>query len=293
MCIFSGAVERVSNTRIFARTIGRGPAYQVIVYQMKMSADEPMAMILPIPIHRGTREGDVKFINLKAHADFFERMEELFPKLQTKGLMRGGARNMSFGADSILEVHEVGDYEASFVPTIADFSRLDTRFRLPENTWDKIPAYADYGFAVFKLNQEVQTAAVAASGFQMPQPIGVTNPARRGMVRRTGPVHRGDNKEFHPMAFSFPTRIENGVFFPTVHIHDGQVHKTENFDHTLYMQAHTKDLAVALTTAEGWEISGEQPGHRVGPPEVVDYGSFVYKATMNGELTNIDTIIKV
>ena len=38
------------------------------------------------------------------------------------------------------------------------------------------------------------------------------------------------------MAFEFETRLKNEIFFPTVHIHDGEVHKREHFDHTLYLQ---------------------------------------------------------
>ncbi|MEM7477510.1 MAG: hypothetical protein AAF483_21195, partial [Planctomycetota bacterium] len=40
----------------------------------------------------------------------------------------------------------------------------------------------------------------------------------------------------HPMAFEFETRHGDEIFFPTVHIHDGEVHARELFDHTLYLQ---------------------------------------------------------
>jgi hypothetical protein len=38
------------------------------------------------------------------------------------------------------------------------------------------------------------------------------------------------------MGIEFTTRHPNAVYFPTVHIHDGQVHPTEHFDHSLYLQ---------------------------------------------------------
>jgi hypothetical protein len=38
------------------------------------------------------------------------------------------------------------------------------------------------------------------------------------------------------MAFSFPRRNTKSLFFPTVHIHDGEVHSKAEFDHTLYCQ---------------------------------------------------------
>lgn len=39
------------------------------------------------------------------------------------------------------------------------------------------------------------------------------------------------------MAFSFPSARAGHLFFPTMHIHDGEVHEKEDFDHTLYCQA--------------------------------------------------------
>jgi hypothetical protein len=50
-----------------------------------------------------------------------------------------------------LVVHDLGDFEASFVPCLDDFERLDRRFCIPRSVWDELPVYQDYGFAVFKL----------------------------------------------------------------------------------------------------------------------------------------------
>ena len=52
-----------------------------------------------------------------------------------------------------LEVFQIGNYVGSFVPTIAEFSQLDERFGLPAATWDQIPEYNDYSFAVFQLSE--------------------------------------------------------------------------------------------------------------------------------------------
>jgi hypothetical protein len=81
---------------------------------------------------------------------------------------------------------------------VKDFSRLDEQFRLPVGTWDKLPQYGDYGFAVFKLK-------------------------------------KGEHR-IHPMAFLFPRANPKKLFFPTVHIHDGKVHDQAEFDHALYCQ---------------------------------------------------------
>ena len=37
------------------------------------------------------------------------------------------------------------------------------------------------------------------------------------------------------MAFEFHSRHDD-LFFPTIHIHDGEIHESEKFDHILYMQ---------------------------------------------------------
>ena len=38
------------------------------------------------------------------------------------------------------------------------------------------------------------------------------------------------------MAFRFPTRLDEALYFPTLHIHDGRVNAQADFDHTLYFQ---------------------------------------------------------
>lgn len=194
MCCFSRPVKSVTNTRIFARDSEERA--QFLVYEMKFSSNENLAMILPIPVPKSTPEESVRFINLEKFPAFFTEMESGFP--QPRSGMGGMGMAGSFGGGAPLKVVDVGAFEASFVPTVDDFKRLDERFRLPAGTWDKLPQYQRFGFAVFKLKP-------------------------------------GNNKA-HPMAFEFPRANPNRLFFPTVHIHDGQVHKKANFDHTLYAQ---------------------------------------------------------
>ena len=199
MCIFSGSVERVADTRIFARRAENGR--QVLVYQMRYAARRPVAMILPIPVSRQTGSGPlVQFVSLKHYADFFEDMNRAFP-VPPSSMPPGAVSASAPQRAGVLRVENIGDFVASFVPTIADFRRLDKRFVLPEKTWAKIPAYADYGFAVFQLK------AAPNAG-----------------------------QSVHPMAFSFASRSAHSLFFPTVHIHDEQVHPYEKFDHQLFYQ---------------------------------------------------------
>jgi hypothetical protein len=196
MCIFSGRVKMVNETRIFARLAG---GRQHLVYEMRVVSDGAVAMILPLPT-RNRDETAVEFVDLSHYDQFFEDMAHCFPPRQSRSfvLRRGGK-----GCRGVpLKVHSVGAFEASFVPTLADFARLDARFRLPEAVSRQLP-YDDFGFAVFQLS--------------------------------------AGNARIHPMAFSFETRDPSAVFFPTAHAHDGAVHPSANFDHRLYAQGTTED----------------------------------------------------
>lgn len=195
MCCFSRKVQSVSDTSIFARFAERGQQY--LVYSMKLKTDQALAMILPIPVKTGTAEDDVKFVSLEKYPDFFTDMNRGFPAPPAARSKSGGGGFGGAPPEPALKVVDVGSYEASFVPSVEDFKRLDERFRLPDGTWDKLPTYKKYGFAVFKLKE-------------------------------------GEQK-VHPMAFQFPTRGRR-LFFPTVHIHDGNIHKEADFDHQLYCQ---------------------------------------------------------
>ncbi len=196
MCCFSQVVEAVSTTQIFARRAAKTSQY--LVYSMKVSAKQDLAMILPIPVPAKAAESAVKFIDLTAYPEFFADLDRAFPSKDSPGAHVGkGAREGGKG-DPKLAVVQVGSFEASFVPSIKDFDRLDPRFRLPKNIWRAVPQYESFGFAVFKLKAKHQA--------------------------------------FHPMAFEFPTTYPVQLFFPTVHIHDGKVHEKAEFDHSLYCQ---------------------------------------------------------
>jgi len=200
MCCFSGKVEDVKNTRIFARVGSKGN--QVLIYQMSLKTDQDVAMVLPIPVRPSQGDNALTFFDFQGYPTLFEDLNKGFPELTTYGDTFGPTPR---AMPKALNVVSVGAYDASYVPSIADFSRLDERFRLPANVWPQLPGYKDFGFAVFKL--------------------------------------KSGNAQVHPMAFSFPTARPNEVFFPTLHIHDGKIHEKEHFDHTLCCQASQKDLS--------------------------------------------------
>lgn len=99
-------------------------------------------MILPLPVPPGCPENAVRFINLEAYPEYFTDMDALFPAPMTLGIDRSLAE-----ARAPLAVHDVGQFESSFIPSIPDFSRLDSRFRLPANVWRDLPQYRDWGLS--------------------------------------------------------------------------------------------------------------------------------------------------
>jgi hypothetical protein len=206
MCCFSVATPagwlarlfapkvHVSRTNIFARMIA--PGRQVLAYGMDLETTRELAMVLPLPVVPGSGDDAVRFIDLSATPRMFDELHALFEFQQVAARSKGGMARLA--RQPTLVVHDIGAFVASYVPSRADFARLDERFRLPEVLFDAVPAYADYGFAVFQL--------------------------------------RPGNVTVHPMAFEFPSRSPDQLFFPTVHVHDGTFHATAKFDHALYYQ---------------------------------------------------------
>jgi len=194
MCICSKTAE-LSNTNIFARAGKDGRQY--LVYSMVIKAAEELALILPIPTPKASKEDAVKFIALDKYEDFFDEMRKGWP--EPKSNSRGPASGGKEDPAPKLKVVEVGSFIASFVPTQKDFERVDEKFKLPADLWAKLPQYKDWGFAVFQLKK--------------------------------------GEKKIHPMAFDFPRAEAKKLYFPTVHIHDGKLEEKADFDHTLYCQA--------------------------------------------------------
>ena len=76
MCCFSGEVKNVSGTRIFSRVRG---GRQTVVYSMQFSADQDVAMVLPLPVANGAREADVEFFAMDEYPDFFSGLDQERP----------------------------------------------------------------------------------------------------------------------------------------------------------------------------------------------------------------------
>jgi hypothetical protein len=251
MCCFSRPVDLVADTNIFARAGKDGR--QFLVYAMTMFAKEDLAMILPIPTPKAPKEDAVKFINLEKYPDFFKDMSAAFA---TRGGTKGDNSLGGKPGSADLKVVSVGAYDASFVPTVKDFSRLDERFRLPTEVWESLPQYKDYGFVVFKLKKTEKDK---------------------------------DKSKVHPMAFDFPRANAKKLFFPTVHIHDGKVHDKAGFDHALYcQQSGEEDLLMK------WEESPQPAGlfMKIDKCEgLLAKDGHCYRRELRGKLKNEDIIV--
>ncbi len=266
MCCFSGTVRFVEQTQIFARPLGGGR--QLLVYAMRFASASDLAMVLPIPVPPSPADDAVEFVDLSGIPDFFEPLALLFPP--DPPFRRAGNSTFAAPQPAALAVHQVGDFEASFVPRPADFSRLDRRFRLPAGFWDATPHTRDWGFCVFKL----RATTPEASAERLP----LSERLKRVFTRSAPPP---STAQVHPMAFTFPRRDPRSLFFPTLHVHDGRVHETARFDHVLYAQQEPGD---------GWERSTTSADTVEGPAKTyLDPSQPVWRRRLNGELPNQDT----
>jgi hypothetical protein len=242
VCCFSQPVELVADTSIFARTSSDGR--QFLVYSMRYAAASDLAMVLPLPVPPAPPDDAVRFINVQGYPDFFQDLANGYPQPQC-GPSEGGP----------LQIHDVGDFEASFVPRMQDFGRLDERFRIGREVWDRVPAYHDFGFAVFKLKKAPSLA-----------------------------------KEVHPMAFEFPRRNPDLLYFPTLHVHDRTVSPHAVFDHVLYCQPEDPS---SEWLADWWESYG--PASQFMDVErslgIVAPDRPYWQLRLSGQLENTDTLI--
>lgn len=282
MCCFSQPVHHVSGTRIFAREMGY--ARQCLVYQMTLSASSEMAMVLPVPVPVNSPEDAVSFVDLSGYPTLFSDMERAF----VPPLARGGAvfGDLLLAPQSLpLVVHEVGNFEASFVPTRADFRRLDRRFVLPDSTWDGAPALHDYGFVVFKLKG---LAASPGESADAPERPGFCS-RLFGKTSKAGAAQpRPSMTNFHPMAFVFARRDPSELFFPTLHVHDGKVHRQADFDHALFFQGKPAEpeFEASDRPAQLYLDASKTEG-------LVDGAAILHKIEIRGRAPNQDTRVRL
>lgn len=190
---------------------------QFLAYQMTFSAKEPLAMILPIPVNVQSEE-DCEFKTIN-----LEKYPIFFDDIDILFITKNVYLSRSFNDDDCcsmdtLAIQKVGCYDLSFVPKFSDFDRLDKRFRLPEIV-KSISEYEKYSFVVCQL--------------------------------------REGSMEIHPIAFEFKSSNREKTFFPTIHVHNGTMPETEEFDHTLYAQTYHDRIGMESWNIQNTEIAKE------------------------------------
>lgn len=263
MCCFKPNPRSVSATEIFASH--RRPGRQVIVYSMSLTMTSELAMILPVPVKQGAADDAVKFIDMENYPAFFEDLAKLFPSVSQKKFKGGsGGGGVGGGDGPPLEVHSVGQFSASFVPTIQDFDRLDEQFRIDKSIWLTQKQFAEYGFVVFQLKP--------------PEPKGQQSVENAAV-----------NVRPHPMAFEFPIRnARQSLFFPTVHIHDGTMPESAQFDHVLYGQTAQPDSRRVMEWEESTVLISSIVKKRPAS-QLILHNKHCFRRKIHGEHPNEDT----
>ena len=131
--MFTRPVRWVGSTCIFARIHEQ---QQVLIYAMELNSAQETAMVLPLPVAPGTQ--NIEFVSLQGFDDFFVCLRSAFANVADTFATEGNSP-----AVRRLPVEKVGAFEASFVPSLADFAGLDERFRLSKSCsrgWHAIQA---------------------------------------------------------------------------------------------------------------------------------------------------------
>lgn len=263
MCIFSGEAE-VSNTHIFARR-GETEASrnrQLLIYGMELTNEAPVAMALPLPTKVSTTS--IEWVDMSPDPRFFEDLSALFPAFMTRSL-----GPVCFSADEQLPVARVGEFEASFVPSAADFFRLDPRFRIDTSIVEALGVDRSWGWAVFQFQPGTRKA--------------------------------------HPMAFWFDTYFPNHLYYPTKHSHAGDAPEHAEFDHKLFFQLPAGSRQRVKATPRGFRKRGctVNPARFVGgwsgSPALQGQGFLarsrcvslepIHLVEAHGNLPNLDTVV--
>ena len=257
MCCFSVRSPAGLMQRLFAPKLhvsatnifARMVAPGVQALAYAMNLDSPREVAMILPLPIRPNAGE----NAVRFIDLqrHPRMFEDFAMLfdPVEPITRGGS--FALEARPTLAVYDIGSFIASYVPTRFDFDRLDPRFQLPRVLFDAVPHYKDYSFAVFQLKSGRHTT--------------------------------------HPMAFTFPSRELEQLYFPTVHLHDGRYHGRASFDHALYYQ-HPRVRQVG-GSHEADQVAELMP--QLDYAQLVDIQRPLLRRTLRGKLPNHDTWIKI
>lgn len=166
MCIVADSVKDISGTKIASFHVAYTntdkdhimPA-QLIIYSANVdSLTNSNAFILPV-YNPGNITENIIPLDFSKIPDFFIDLERIFDRWFPKKTLRmGQAFTNSYDSnnDSFLEVHRVGDYKFSIMPSKMDFNRID-RSQLNINPLAKVAIDVhsqDYSFIVYQFFQK-------------------------------------------------------------------------------------------------------------------------------------------
>lgn len=121
MCIISGEIESVSNTKIFCG-VNKNKTQQLTIYANNVdNITTNNMMILPVPFPE-----TVNFYDLSNYVNFFDDCDECFEN-QSLNLSRGFSVSANYSVDS-LEVHDVGSYKASLAMNLNDLNNANPKY---------------------------------------------------------------------------------------------------------------------------------------------------------------------
>ncbi len=238
MCCFSGPVTSVSGTKIFASMrvllATEGERAQILAYEAMVTTEASNAMVLPIPVRPDVGADGIVLLDMSSVPDFFLVLFRL--------VEAGTPRLPTFSApfpQPQLTVHRVGAYDVSIVPTIEDFGRLSSLFRLG-------PSRSPVGLGV-SLEQPQGLLQVFRQRY----------PGHSFVVCQIAP----GKVDLHPFGVMFLPRHPDHLFFPTLHIHDGALHEKAHFDHQIFAQGARLELRSAPLnrTEDGRSLARKLP----------------------------------
>lgn len=162
MCIVADDVNDVSKTKIGTFHVGYSlkkgdiiPA-QLVVYSANVdSLAKTNAFILPVH-NPGNDPSKIIPLDFSDLSDFFVQLDFIydkwFPKRSTMKNSFNDSRSFCLSNDSMLEVHRVGDYKFSIVPTKRDMHRINTsQLSISPTANDAVNVHSDdYSFIVYQ-----------------------------------------------------------------------------------------------------------------------------------------------
>jgi len=158
MCMINESVDEITDTKLFA-SFNNNKSRQLMIYSNQIvNFIANNAMILPVP-----HPDSVKFHSTELCTTLFDDLDVHFVKrFKPKGghsLYRSNA-TLGMSDSSTLEIHNVGSYVVSIVPTINDFDRLDKSvFTLSSNIRSIVEHKysATFGYLICKLKTGYNT----------------------------------------------------------------------------------------------------------------------------------------